>query len=67
MSQQELLARVVTVLDAQGVPYMITGSYVSSFQGAPRATHDIDLVVAIPPDRIPALFEEKRNAKDFLT
>ena len=31
---------------------MITGSYVSSFQGAPRATHDIDLVIAIAPDRI---------------
>jgi len=43
------------VLDAEGVPYMITGSYVSSFQGAPRATHDIDLVIAIAPDRIPSL------------
>lgn len=55
MSQQELLARVVTVLHAQGVPYMITGSFASSFQGAPRATHDIDLVIAIAPDRVPAL------------
>jgi hypothetical protein len=55
MSQQQLLARVVSVLDAEGVPYMITGSLVSSFQGAPRATHDIDLVVAISPPRIPAL------------
>jgi hypothetical protein len=34
---------------------MITGSFVSSMQGAPRATHDIDLVVAISPDRIPPL------------
>lgn len=55
MSQQELLARVVAVLDAEGIPYMITGSFVSSFQGAPRATHDIDVVVAIAPDRIPPL------------
>jgi len=31
---------------------MITGSFASSLQGAPRATHDIDLVVAIPPDRV---------------
>ena len=45
----------MAVLEAEGVPYMITGSYVSSFQGAPRATHDIDLVVAIAPDRIPRL------------
>lgn len=27
---------------------MVTGSLASSLQGEPRATHDIDLVVAIP-------------------
>ncbi len=48
MSQQELLNRVVQVLDAAGIAYMVTGSVASSLQGEPRATHDIDLVVAIP-------------------
>jgi hypothetical protein len=47
MSQQELLSRVVGVLDAAGIPYMVTGSVVSSLQGEPRATHDIDIVVAL--------------------
>jgi len=28
---------------------MVTGSYASSLQGEPRLTHDIDLVVLIPP------------------
>ena len=45
MSQQELLTKVVQALDAAGIEYMVTGSVVSSLQGEPRATHDIDLVV----------------------
>ncbi len=48
MSQQELLKRVIQSLDAAGIEYMATGSIVSSLQGEPRSTHDIDLVVAIP-------------------
>ncbi len=47
MSQQELLSRVIGVLDGAGIDYMMTGSLVSSLQGNPRATHDIDLVVAL--------------------
>jgi len=38
---------VVEVLQRAGVPYMVTGSLVSSLQGEPRATHDIDLIVQI--------------------
>jgi hypothetical protein len=34
---------------------MLTGSLVSSYQGAPRATHDIDLVVAISKADVPRL------------
>lgn len=49
MSQQELLARVIAVLDAAGIDYMVTGSITSSLQGEPRSTHDIDIVVALVP------------------
>lgn len=42
----EVLRRVVTALDTAGVPYMLTGSFASAAFGAPRATQDIDLVVA---------------------
>ena len=31
---------------------MVTGSYASSLQGEPRLTHDIDLVVVIPPGAV---------------
>ena len=47
MSQQALLTRIVEALDGAGIPYMLTGSLVSSLQGEPRATHDIDLVIDI--------------------
>jgi hypothetical protein len=34
---------------------MLTGSLASSFQGQPRSTHDIDLVVALPPGAVQAI------------
>ena len=51
MSQQELLKLVIARLDEAGIEYMLTGSLASSLQGEPRATHDIDLVIAMrtPP------------------
>lgn len=57
MSQQELLKAVIRVLDDTGIPYMVTGSFVSSLQGEPRSTHDIDLLVAIKPDDAYSLAE----------
>jgi len=47
VSQQELLKRVIARLDETGIEYMLSGSLPSSLQGEPRATHDIDLVIAI--------------------
>lgn len=48
MSQQDLLRRVLEVLDQAGIESMLTGSLASSLQGEPRSTHDIDLVIAVP-------------------
>ena len=47
MTPTETLRFVVGVLDRNGIPYMITGSVASSLQGEPRATHDLDVVVAV--------------------
>ena len=56
MLQQELLIRVVDVLDDNHIGYMITGSVASSIQGEPRLTHDIDIVTRpIPQSKIPIL------------
>jgi hypothetical protein len=48
MSQQELLKHVVEYLTQAGIEFMVTGSIASTLQGESRATHDIDLVVALP-------------------
>jgi hypothetical protein len=33
-------------LEAAGIPYFVTGSFASSAHGVPRATNDIDIVIA---------------------
>lgn len=52
MSQQELLKRVIQVLDQVGIQYMITGSVASSLQSEPRSTHDIDIVITIKESKV---------------
>lgn len=47
MSQPELLKLVGQRLEAAEIEYMVSGSIASSLQGEPRATHDIDIVVAV--------------------
>ena len=55
MSQQSLLTHALEALDRAGVAYMVTGSTVSSIQGEPRSTHDIDLVVELEKRSVEAL------------
>ena len=55
MSQQELLKTVACTLERLDIGYMVTGSIVSSLQGEPRSTHDIDIVVSLPPSKARAL------------
>lgn len=42
----DVLRRVVEKLAVAEVPYMLTGSFASAAYGTPRATQDIDLVIA---------------------
>ena len=45
-SQEDLLERISAALDGAGIAYMVAGSIGSSFHGHPRATNDLDIVVA---------------------
>ena len=47
MSPFRLLEEVISKLEISEIPYMLTGSIVSSLQGVPRSTHDIDFVISI--------------------
>lgn len=42
----QTLRFVVIALQNASVPYMVTGSYASSVHGEPRATQDLDIVIA---------------------
>jgi hypothetical protein len=43
--EEEVLSRVVALLERLGIPYMVTGSIAASYYGRPRATHDADVVI----------------------
>ena len=45
MSAGDFLARLVALLEAAGIPHMVTGSFASTFHGVARATQDLDLVI----------------------
>lgn len=52
MSLAALLQRVVDVLADAGVPHMLTGSLAAAYYSVPRATQDVDVVVAPTEDGI---------------
>lgn len=46
MITEDIFRRIIQALGRAGIPYMLTGSFASSYHGVPRATQDIDLVIA---------------------
>ncbi|MEO8148406.1 MAG: hypothetical protein ABI723_12245 [Bacteroidia bacterium] len=57
MLQPKLLIYLLKVLNENHIEYMVTGSIVSSLQGEPRVTHDVDIVVNIPSTSISPLLK----------
>lgn len=55
MSATEVLQRIVAALDRSEIQYMLTRPFASAHHGAPRATLDIDTVVAANPDKLRTL------------
>jgi hypothetical protein len=62
----DTLRFVVEVLDSHGIAYMVTGSVASSLQGEPRATHDLDVVVAIRAQDASALLSHFKRPQFYL-
>lgn len=56
MEQPELVQKIIEVLEAQGLPYMLVGSLASGVYGEPRLTQDIDVVVALSSSDVAAVF-----------
>jgi hypothetical protein len=55
---ESVLRRIREALDSAGVPYMLTGSFASSLHGAPRVTHDVDVVIAPVLGSLLKLFQQ---------
>src|SRR5262249_754069 len=55
MSDAHPLGAIVALLDAAGIPHMLTGSFASTFHGSPRSTRDIDLVIDPTPASLDGL------------
>ena len=51
----DVALRVVRVLEEHDVRYVVGGSLASSISGEPRATLDVDLVVALSTDQVESL------------
>jgi hypothetical protein len=45
MSIGDFLGRLTTLLEQASIPYLLAGSFASSFRGEPRTTRDDDLVI----------------------
>lgn len=58
MDVDDFFERLIAALDRSAMPYMVTGSYASSAHGTPRATNDIDIVIAPTADQLRALLRE---------
>ncbi len=55
MEPSELLACLVRTLERLGIPYLVTGSNATIAYGEPRFTNDIDVVVDLRLNQVPAL------------
>lgn len=67
MGQREILLLISKLLAELKIPYVLTGSFASSYYGIPRATHDIDFAVEIESKDYPKLEDAlKKLDKIFL-
>lgn len=66
MSSSDFLRRLVTALDAAGIPHMITGSFASTHHGSPRSTQDIDVVIEPTPQALDTLLASLHDAEYYV-
>ena len=55
--EERALAEIVVRLEALSIPYMVAGSFASSFHGRPRTTQDADVVIDPTPAALDQLVQ----------
>jgi len=69
MIERDVLFQVLDALEALDIPYMVVGSFASTYWGRPRTTHDADLVIEMPLAKaadLARLLEPDFYAPDFV-
>ncbi len=67
MLQQKLLEKVTAFLNSNHIGYMVTGSIVSSIQGEPRNTHDIDIVIELKKEKVVSFHNEFTASRYYIS
>ncbi len=63
----DLLRSVIDILERLELRYFVTGSVAAIYYGEPRFTNDIDVVVDLPPERIPELLDSFPSGEYYLS
>ena len=58
MTPPRIFGELIGRLEAADIPYMLTGSFASAYHGVPRATQDIDVVIAPTLEALRAFVRE---------
>ncbi len=66
MTLTAFFRRVIEILDEAGVPYMLTGSLASAFYAIPRATQDLDVVIATEEVGVDQIVHLLQNAEWYV-
>ena len=56
----QALRDFVGLFEGMGIPYVVMGGIAVRIYGIPRATHDIDITLALDRKRLPDLYEAVR-------
>lgn len=58
---------MIEALDSAGIPYMATGSFASSHHGRPRATQDLDIVIAPSAEQLRQLVSRLPRSQYYVS
>jgi hypothetical protein len=64
VTQREFFEKLLQALDANDIPYMVTGSVGAMIFGRPRLTNDLDVVVELDPKQVDTLARQF-DSEDF--
>ena len=60
-TERDALFQALDALEALQIPYVVVGSFASTFWGRPRLTHDADLVVELPLNSLLQKYQLKHS------